>query len=229
MDQNKNSHNVDLLPFERQAFPAEYLEYYAIKRNNLFASIQAFSDLWNFYHLLDQIWLREFSDFEFLREEEQVNPLNLFMVVHAKTRISIELAFSTNFGEARSLLRDAVEYAAHAHHMYKLPEKQLVWINKELDPKAFRKAFEEHKRNGLFAGLENLYEDWRSLSDLGSHANIASISQHLHIEEEPDGTRRHEVRYTGGQSIEDSEQTLFSLLSTCWKMQNLFIWISRSA
>jgi hypothetical protein len=31
-----------LLPFEPQNFPAEYKEYYGLKRNNFFATIQKF-------------------------------------------------------------------------------------------------------------------------------------------------------------------------------------------
>src|SRR5260370_24162376 len=49
-----------LLPLEKQNFPAEYREYYALKRNNFFATIQRFRDQWHYYMMLDQIWMQEF-------------------------------------------------------------------------------------------------------------------------------------------------------------------------
>jgi hypothetical protein len=50
-----------LLDFEK-GFPDHYKEYYAAKRNNFFASIQAAPRLWSAFMLLDEIWIREFED-----------------------------------------------------------------------------------------------------------------------------------------------------------------------
>jgi hypothetical protein len=49
-----------LVPFESNNLPAEYKEYYLAKRQNLFASIQGYSDIFDLYMLLDRIWFREF-------------------------------------------------------------------------------------------------------------------------------------------------------------------------
>ena len=56
------------------------------------------------------------------------------MNAHLKIRVAIELAFEGSVAEARSLMRDAVEYAAHAHHMLKDPKLQEIWLNKLDDP-----------------------------------------------------------------------------------------------
>jgi len=37
-----------LVPFESEHIPADYKEYYKIKRNNLFASIQSFPEMWKY-------------------------------------------------------------------------------------------------------------------------------------------------------------------------------------
>ena len=51
-----------MVPFEIQNIPEKYREYYKVKRNNFFASIQNFPEMWRYYLLLDTIWLREFDD-----------------------------------------------------------------------------------------------------------------------------------------------------------------------
>jgi hypothetical protein len=72
----------------------------------------------------------------------------------------------------RSILRDAVEFVAHAHHMLKDPEIQKIWLNKNDNEEAFKKEFWYGKETGLFAGLDELYEVWCQLSEIGSHANL---------------------------------------------------------
>ena len=42
-----------LVPFEIQNIPPKYREYYKIKRNNFFACIQLFPEIWKYYVLLD--------------------------------------------------------------------------------------------------------------------------------------------------------------------------------
>lgn len=39
-----------LVPFEQQVLPQEYQQYYRTKRNNFFASIQKFPELWGLLH-----------------------------------------------------------------------------------------------------------------------------------------------------------------------------------
>src|ERR1700678_4719547 len=48
-----------------------------------------------------------------------------------KMRLSRGLAFSAFIGEARSILRDAVEYVAHAHHMLRDPGNVAIWHTKD--------------------------------------------------------------------------------------------------
>jgi len=54
--------NELLVPFESENLPEEYKEYYLAKRQNFFASIQGFSDIYSCYIFLDRIWFREFQD-----------------------------------------------------------------------------------------------------------------------------------------------------------------------
>jgi len=129
-----------LLPFEQQVLPAEYKSYYQTKRNNFFASIQRFPALWNYYVQLDKIWVYEI-DLLKPSSPNRAFPILLYINAHAKVRITIELAFTGCIPEARSILRDAVEFVAHAHHMLKDPRLQTIWLNKNDDEKAFLKEF----------------------------------------------------------------------------------------
>ncbi len=95
-------HESDLLvPFETQNIPRRYREYYKTKRNNFFASIQGFPELWMYYISLDEIWLREFYDLKLARDPNRMFPLLLYFNAHAKIRVSIELGFSGCLAEAR--------------------------------------------------------------------------------------------------------------------------------
>jgi hypothetical protein len=96
-------------------------DYYRTKRNNVFASIQGFSEMWKYYILLDKVWMREFDDLKASLGPDRMFPLILFFNAHAKVRISIELALSGCLSEARSILRGAVEFVAHAHRLLSDP------------------------------------------------------------------------------------------------------------
>ncbi len=104
-----------LLPFEKQRLSGDYRHYYAIKRHNFRATIDGFSDLWQCFQLLDEIWTREFNDLERQHEPKQMLPLLLFAGAHAQFRIAYELAFCCCIGEAWNMLRSAIESVAHAH------------------------------------------------------------------------------------------------------------------
>src|ERR1035437_3962552 len=67
-----------LVPFESQHIPADYKEYYKTKRNNFFACVQGFPEMWKCYVDLDAIWLREFGDLGHLGRVNQVFPLALY-------------------------------------------------------------------------------------------------------------------------------------------------------
>jgi hypothetical protein len=145
-----------LVPFERENLPADYKEYYLAKRQNFFASIQGFDETWGCYMLLDKIWLREFQDIRVAGDPNRVFPLLLYFNAHAKVRISMELAYSGCLAESRSLLRDAVEFVAHAHHTLSDPALQIKWLSKIDEEKAFKEAFEKNKKAGLFTDLRYL-------------------------------------------------------------------------
>jgi hypothetical protein len=185
-----------LLPFEQQNFPAEYRGLYRLQRNNFFASIQKFRDQWNYYMMLDQIWMQEFRAVTPATDPTTAFPITVYMNAHLKIRVALELAFAGSLPEARSIMRDAVEYAAHAHHMLKDPTKQMVWLNKLDDPKTWDKEFWNNKAAVLFDGLPLLYEVWKQLSGLGSHANIMSMCERF-TTVEVNGRIQLNVAYTG--------------------------------
>ena len=81
---NTPTENDLLVPFEQQNIPAEYREYYQIRRGNFFSSIQRFSEIWRHYILLDNIWLnpRELLD----RLFEKSPPLPGVVAAYVKHR-----------------------------------------------------------------------------------------------------------------------------------------------
>lgn len=166
-----------LTRFERENIPSEYKEHYLAKRQNFHASIQGFPELWNLYILLDKIILREFADVTTRPDLKTLFPLFLYFEAHVKIRASMELALSVCMPEARSILRDGIEFVAHAHHMLKDPELQKTWLSKNDEAKAFAAAFEKNKKTGLFDGLETLHKKWGELSETGAHATINAVSQ----------------------------------------------------
>src|ERR1700733_14736637 len=83
-----------LVSFESEHIPEFYKDYYKIKRNNFFASVQGFPELWQYYFLLDEIWLREFGDLKPPGDPRLLFPLILFFNAHTKIRVSIELGFA---------------------------------------------------------------------------------------------------------------------------------------
>src|SRR5260370_3815715 len=125
MNETSAPENELLVPFESQNIPAEYKECYLTKRQNFFASIQGYSETFDCYMLLDKIWFREFQDLKVASDPNRMFPLLLYFNAHAKIRVSMELALSGCLAEARSILRDAIEFVAHAHHMLTDPALQL--------------------------------------------------------------------------------------------------------
>ena len=132
-----------LTKFEIDNIPAQYREYYGIKRNNFFASIQGFPEMWQYYLRLDAVWMREFDDLKVRIDPNRLFPLILFFNAHAKMRMSIELALCGCLSEARSILRDAIEFVAHAHRLLSDPKLHIVWLSKR-DGQIEEKAFKKH-------------------------------------------------------------------------------------
>jgi hypothetical protein len=213
-----------LVPFEIQNIPPQYREYYAIKRNNFFASVQWVREIWNYYLMLDEVWMREFDDLETATDRNLMFPLLLYFNAHAKMRVSIELALSGCLAEARSILRDAIEFVAHAHAMCNDSALQKVWLSKNDGTaalKAFENAFEHHKKSGLFKGLPELHRIWGELSETGSHANISAMSDRfVHITTDKHVEFR--LKYSGADP-KTWTLMLFGMLLTCSTMeQTLF-------
>ncbi len=213
-----------LVRFEIDNIPAEYREYYEIKRNNLFASIQGFRGMWNLYLTLDHILMREFSDLKTARDLDRMFQLLLYFNAHAKMRIAIELAFTGCLAEARSILRDTIEFVAHAHTMLGDVELQKKWLSKNDDKAAldeFKRAFEKQKKDGIFKGLGELHKTWGDLSETGSHATINAMFDRFvqvnsadHIE--------FRINYCGAEPRMWA-LSLFSMLMACVTMeQTLF-------
>jgi len=223
--QNNPQESDLLVKFEIDNIPAQYREYYGTKRNNLFASIQGFPEMWEYYHRLDAIWMREIADLKTRIHPNRLFPLILFINAHAKMRISIELALCGCLGEARSILRDAVEFVAHAHRLLCDPKLHIVWLSKrdgQIEEKAFKKAFEHNKKVGLFKGLDELHEKWKELSETGAHANPLSICDRFVVKKLPDGGQEWGLRYCGAE-LRMWGMSLFSFLLTCFVMeQTLF-------
>lgn len=210
-----------LVAFEAQNIPGPYKEYYKTKRNNFFASVRGFPEMWEYYIRLDKIWLREFADVRPQGEADLAFPLILYFNSHAKIRVSIELALSGCLAEARSILRDAIEFVAHAHSMIEDPSLQEVWLSKNEEEEAFTEAFERRKKEGLFKGLEELHAKWGQLSEIGSHATPKSLCDRFATVELKDGTREWRFNYC---SVEPRlwGMSLFSLLLTCFEMERTF-------
>jgi hypothetical protein len=210
-----------LVPFEIEHLPQDYKEYYLIKRNNFFASIQGFPEMWKCYKMLDAIWLREFSDLKPPSALPQLFPLMLYINAHAKIRVSIELALSGCLAEARSILRDGIEFVAHAHTMLNRPELQAVWLSKNDEQKAFSTAFEHNKKIGVFRGLDELHRTWGQLSETGSHANLNAICDRFKTTTTEDGGRTWQLNYSGADE-RPWAMSLFSMLLTCFTMERTF-------
>lgn len=221
----KNLQESELLVrFELDNIPSDYREYYATKRNNFFASIQGFGEMWDYYLRLDAIWMREFADLKTARDASRMFPLLLYFNAHAKMRVAMELAFSGCMAEARSILRDAIEFVAHAHTMLNDPELQKTWLSKN-DGKtalnAFKEAFEAYKIERAFKGLDELHKTWGELSETGSHANLNAMVDRF-VQVTSDDRVEFRLNYTGVEQRMWA-LSLFSMLLTCSTMeQTLF-------
>jgi hypothetical protein len=205
-----------LVPFEQQVLPSEYKDYYKTKRNNFFASIQKFPELWDYYMMLDKIWFREIDVLK-PSSPNKGFPVIVYINAHAKLRVAIELGLTGCLPEARSILRDAVEFVAHAHHMLKDAALQIIWLNKLDDDEAFKKEFWYSKQTGLFSGLDELYEVWGKLSEAGSHANVNSLCERVRTVT-VDGDLEWRLNYTG-LAEKPWAMGLFDMLLICFKME----------
>lgn len=212
-----------LVPLESQILPDDYKEYLKTKRNNFFATIQKFPGMWKYYMHLDHIWSREFGIMETARDFDRMFPLLLYFNAHAKIRVSIELAFSGCMAEARSIMRDAIEFVAHAHTMMGDAELQKIWLSKRDDAaalEAFKDAYERNKKAGVFNGLDELHRSWGQLSETGSHATISAICERFRSVKS-DKHVEFRLNYCGLDEP-NWALSLFSLLLSCFTMEQTF-------
>lgn len=210
--------------FEIDNIPDQYRAYYGIKRNNFFASIQRFPEMWQYYLRLDAIWMREFADLQSARDATRMFPLLLYFNSHAKMRIAMELGFSGCMAEARSILRDAIESVAHAHTMINDPELQKTWLSKNDGNAAleeFKNAFERQKKAGVFKGLDELHKTWGELSETGSHANINAMVDRF-VQLTADDHIEFRLNYAGPEDHKFWALGLFTMLLTCSTMEQTF-------
>ncbi len=209
-----------LVPFELRNITGDYRKYYISKRHNFFGTIQSFPDHWDFFCKIDEIWLRELQDLEVATDASNMLPLTLYINAHAKIRLSMELAFSQCMQEARSILRDAVECVAHAHHMLRDPANLKAWQEKDQPGglPAFNAAFVANKKSILFKGIEDLHEKYGQLSESGSHPTWQSFSNRISINK-ADGSSSMTVHYSGTPDQVFFAKELFSRLLTCFVME----------
>jgi hypothetical protein len=206
-----------LTAFERAKLPPEYKEHYLAKRQNFHASIEGFPEPWNLYLLLDKIILREFEDIKTRPNPNKLFPLFIYFEAHVKIRASMELALSVCMPEARSILRDGIEFVAHAHHMLKDPELQKTWLSKNEAADAFTAAFEANKKTGLFNGLEELHKRWGELSETGAHATINAVCQRFVQTENSEGIN-FQWNYCG-VDVKMWALEVFTMITTFFKME----------
>lgn len=168
-----------ILPLEK-AFPEAYRAYYATKRNNFFAGITNFSDMWQCFLELDELVQYELEASKQISELDKALPFMLFAHAHAQVRICPELGFTGSFPEAFNIARMAVESAYQAHKLISRPELTSIWLKKDRDEiqrNDFKAAFDLGKRKNYSAlGLGNLHEDWRKFSEW-SHPSVSSLNQ----------------------------------------------------
>ena len=188
-----------LTPFEQRTLVEPYKGFYAAKRNNFFASLQGFPDLWDAFMRLNAIWMRESEDMGTVTETSKMFPLTLFMNGHVKMLVAIELGFSSCLTEAYSLIRDAIESVAHGNRVLADPNLRTVWFSKNDGSTAeenFKSEFWYAKEAKLFDGLPKLLKLWKRFSEIGAHTNLNSIVTRFVIEETPQHVTW-KLNYTG--------------------------------
>jgi hypothetical protein len=173
----------ELLRPESEHFHAAYQEYFKIKRQNFFRSMTQFKGLWDGLQLLNDIWMREFSDLEHLNDQFHLLPKLLFAAGHARFLTAIELGFSCSIGDAYSILRDGIEAVAHAHKVFKEPAAGSAWSSKHkgtAEEAAYRRIFEERKKENLFPkehGLRQLHFYYAKFSEIATHTSVTSVGK----------------------------------------------------
>lgn len=216
-----------LLPIESEKLRGDYKEYFKVKRNNFFGTIQKFPGIWRCFLLLDEIWMREFADLEHLCDPNQMFPGTLFMNAHAKIRVAFELAFSCCLGEAWDILRGAIESFAHGHKLIREPHLLNVWIEKDngkREAEAFKGVFERHRKANLFPsrhGLGRLHEYWCNFSEWGTHTTVASMAQRFESRE-TSADVEWRLNYTGADPVLSATSLMSMLCASNLMVEGVF-------
>jgi|SRR5208282_358639 len=220
----QNSRDL-LAPFESNALRGDYRNYFTAKRENFRASINNLPLLWEGFALLDEIWIRELTDTQQIKDPNLALPAALFRDAHARFRIAMELAFSCCMHEAFNSLRLGIEGIYHACKILNGREQteQLArtWIESANGTRqaktAFAKAFEQDKRKSFDeCGITGLYRFWADFSRY-SHSNMDSFSIRLESVQTPTGVTWN-VHYFEGRPARIAG-TLFWLLLASGEME----------
>jgi hypothetical protein len=218
-----------LVEFERQHIPEHYKSYYSPKRHNLFATIEQFPYTWNCFMNLDKIVLREFEVMQRLRDPNLMLPIVLLMNAHSKVRVAFELACSTCVPEGHSILRDAIESAAHGHRLASDPQLVKAWIKKndsEAAKKVFSQEFEHEKAARLFDSLPELHRLWKQFSEFGSHININSILSKFVISK-TDKDLQFQLNYSGVVDAKQFAMVLFEMVLVYAEIENIIFKLTK--
>jgi hypothetical protein len=178
-----NVSDVPLLPLEEERFHDEYKTYFKHKRGNFLKSIATFSELWECFQLLNDIWMREMSDLEVVRDQYQMLPSMLFRAAHARILTAMELGFSCCIGDSYSILRDGIEAVTHAHKLSVEPSTATVWFGRGkggTEEAAYDKIFTHRKRDNLFPeqhGLRRLHTFYAQFSEMATHSGVVSLGK----------------------------------------------------
>ena len=211
-----------LLPYERQAIHGNYREYLQYKRNNHFANLQNSPALWEMFEKIDSVWIADLRGLTDSKDRNKYIPAALYVNAHIKMRVTIELAFNSQLQEAKSILRDAVEHVAFAHHMLKDKAYQIAWLRKDEPGKqqAFEEFFVKDKQGKLFGDMPELHQAWGHLSGTGAHASISGLTNRLKFEE-TETTQSMRLSYTGVVDMDMWEKEVFTFLLTCYTMEKV--------
>ena len=176
---------AELFPIEKESFRSDYQEYFKGKRQNFLLTITVYRKLWDAFQLLNEIWVRELSDLEHLREETHLLPKLIFSSAHARFLTAIELGFSCCIGDSYSILRDGIEAVAHAHKILKEPATAgVAWSDKhngKSQKAAYKKIFDHNKKDNLFPAdvpaLRKLHIFYVQFSEFATHPSVTSIGK----------------------------------------------------
>ena len=157
-------------------FARDYRECFKAKRGQFLTTIKYFSELWDAFQMLDEIWVREIQSIRNPGTSTRILPASLLLHAHGRYRIAGELAFSGCIADALSITRSGIEFAAHANRIHLNSELAKVWLHKDdgkMESDAFQKEFVHHKKDRLFQDLNDLHERWKLFSEWGNHSTVA--------------------------------------------------------